>query len=75
MSLVVHNDNDAFVRVIVAAGPNKAFQFKTHPNIDKAAYRCTRALVSDVPYTPQSTHLQTADGEDRSHRIGIRLQK
>ncbi len=39
MSLVVGSDADAFVAVHIRAGANNGFQFKTHPNIDKAAYR------------------------------------
>lgn len=38
MSLVVGNDADAYVAVQIRQGNNPAFQFKTHPNIDKAGY-------------------------------------
>mmetsp|Transcript_14015 Transcript_14015/g.30321 ORF Transcript_14015/g.30321 Transcript_14015/m.30321 type:complete len:516 (+) Transcript_14015:163-1710(+) len=44
MSLVVNSEEDAFIRVQVTSGANKAFQFKTHPNIDKAQYSSSNVL-------------------------------
>eukprot|EP00879_Flechtneria_rotunda_P014343 GHRR01014983.1.p1 GENE.GHRR01014983.1~~GHRR01014983.1.p1 ORF type:complete len:479 (+),score=151.16 GHRR01014983.1:639-2075(+) len=38
MSLVVGNDADAYVSLQIRQGANQGFQFKTHPNIDKAGY-------------------------------------
>mmetsp|Transcript_17379 Transcript_17379/g.43669 ORF Transcript_17379/g.43669 Transcript_17379/m.43669 type:complete len:512 (-) Transcript_17379:3269-4804(-) len=55
MSLVVNNDADAFIRVAVASGPNKQFQFKTHPNIDKAAYSSQNVLALKDPSRPFPT--------------------
>lgn len=55
MSLVVNSDADAFLRVAVASGANKAFQFKTHPNIDKAAYSAQNVLALKDPSRPFPT--------------------
>lgn len=55
LSLVVHSEEDAFLRVAVAAGANKAFQFKTHPNIDKAAYSGQSVLALKDPSRPFPT--------------------
>lgn len=44
MSLVVSSDADAFVRVQVRQAANTGYQFKTHPNIDKAAYNAQQLL-------------------------------
>lgn len=55
MSLVVNNDDDAYIRIQVASGPNKAFQFKTHPNIDKAAYSSQNVLCLKDPSRPFPT--------------------
>ncbi|WIA16825.1 hypothetical protein OEZ85_013762 [Tetradesmus obliquus] len=38
MSLVVGSDADAYVAAQIRQGANPGFQFKTHPNIDKAGY-------------------------------------
>jgi hypothetical protein len=35
----IQNEADACLRVQLAQGANAGYQFKTHPNIDKAAYR------------------------------------
>ncbi|KAG1679134.1 hypothetical protein FOA52_000489 [Chlamydomonas sp. UWO 241] len=44
MSLVVNSDEGALMRIAVKAGANKNFQFKTHPNIDKALYSSSSVL-------------------------------
>ena len=38
-ALQIQSEADACLRVALAAGENPGYQFKTHPNIDKAAYR------------------------------------
>lgn len=55
MSLVVNVDEDAFIRIAVAGGPNKAFQFKTHPNIDKNLYGSSNILGLKDPARPFPT--------------------
>ena len=45
MSLQVGAEADACVRVNLAAGSNPGYQFKTHPNIDKAAYTWVLLLL------------------------------
>lgn len=55
MSLVVNNDADAFIRVAVASGANKQFQFKTHPNIDKSVYSSQNVLALKDPSRPFPT--------------------
>lgn len=52
LSLVVSNDDDALIRVSVTSGSNKTFQFKTHPNIDKAAYTSSNILGLKDPSRP-----------------------
>mmetsp|Transcript_8225 Transcript_8225/g.14103 ORF Transcript_8225/g.14103 Transcript_8225/m.14103 type:complete len:514 (-) Transcript_8225:681-2222(-) len=57
LSLVVNNEEDGYMRVAVAAGANKQFQFKTHPNIDKAAYSSQNVLClkdASRPFPPGS---------------------
>lgn len=44
-SLQIQNEADACLRVALAAGANPGYQFKTHPNIDKAAYGCVQLGV------------------------------
>lgn len=44
MMLEVNNDEDAFCRVAISGGQNKALQFKTHPNIDKALHANSNVL-------------------------------
>lgn len=44
MMLEVNNDDDAFCRVQISGGLNKALQFKTHPNIDKALHANSNVL-------------------------------
>ena len=48
MSLVVHSEEEAAIRVKIATGENKGFQFKTHPNIDKA--RRSKPLAPLLPF-------------------------
>jgi hypothetical protein len=55
MSLVVHSDEDAFIRIAVQSGANKGFQFKTHPNIDKAMYSSSNVLGLKDPARPFPT--------------------
>ncbi|KXZ43255.1 hypothetical protein GPECTOR_96g721 [Gonium pectorale] len=55
MSLVVNTDDDAFIRIAVASGPNKGFQFKTHPNIDKNLYSSSNTLGLKDPSRPFPT--------------------
>ncbi|GLI64081.1 hypothetical protein VaNZ11_007250 [Volvox africanus] len=55
MSLVVNSDEDAFIRIAVAGGPNKNFQFKTHPNIDKNLYGSSNILGLKDPSRPFPT--------------------
>eukprot|EP00878_Enallax_costatus_P014439 GHUV01015100.1.p1 GENE.GHUV01015100.1~~GHUV01015100.1.p1 ORF type:complete len:510 (+),score=164.78 GHUV01015100.1:348-1877(+) len=38
MSLVIGSEADAYVSIAIRQGQNPGFQFKTHPNIDKAGY-------------------------------------
>lgn len=52
---VVHNDEDAFVRVGITSGANRGFQFKTHPNIDKGAYSSSNVLGLKDPSRPFPT--------------------
>lgn len=52
LSLVVNNDEDALIRVAVTSPSNKSFQFKTHPNIDKAAYTNSNVLGLKDPSRP-----------------------
>lgn len=46
MSLQIGNEADACLRVQLAGGANPGYQFKTHPNIDKAVYRCGTAACT-----------------------------
>eukprot|EP00798_Chlamydomonas_sp_ICE-L_P008070 gene8070-1312_t len=55
MSLVVNNPGDAFISVAITAGANKDFQFKTHPNIDKAVYSASNVLSLKDPSRPFPT--------------------
>ena len=43
---------DAFIRVAVATGLNEGFQFKTHPNIDKALHASDGVLGLKDPNRP-----------------------
>eukprot|EP00238_Polyblepharides_amylifera_P000818 CAMPEP_0196570628 /NCGR_PEP_ID=MMETSP1081-20130531/764_1 /TAXON_ID=36882 /ORGANISM="Pyramimonas amylifera, Strain CCMP720" /LENGTH=520 /DNA_ID=CAMNT_0041887173 /DNA_START=99 /DNA_END=1661 /DNA_ORIENTATION=- len=55
MALEVLNEEDAFIRVQIEAGPNKGFQFKTHPNIDKALHSRENILGLKDPNRPFPT--------------------
>jgi len=46
--LQIRNEADACLRVALAAGANAGYQFKTHPNIDKAAYGCVWNGMDDL---------------------------
>jgi len=70
MSLTVTNAPDACVRVILAGTLNPGFQFKTHPNIDKALYGeenilglkdPTRPFPTGAPLGVLKWRFQTAD--------------
>jgi len=52
MLLSIANEDDAFVRVQVATGGNKGFQFKTHPNIDKQLHSSQNVLGLKDPSRP-----------------------
>jgi hypothetical protein len=45
-------EEDAFIRVAVATGANEGFQFKTHPNIDKALHAAEGVLGLKDPARP-----------------------
>ena len=45
----------AFIRVATASGANSGYQFKTHPNIDKAAYSESGTLGLRDPSRPFPT--------------------
>ena len=45
-------EEDAFIRVAVATGQNEGFQFKTHPNIDKALHASDGILGLKDPNRP-----------------------
>ncbi|KAL4439841.1 hypothetical protein ABPG75_002842 [Micractinium tetrahymenae] len=55
MSLQIQNEADACVRVVLAAGTNPGYQFKTHPNIDKAGYSNDNVLALKDPARPFPT--------------------
>ena len=46
--LQIRNEADACLRVSLASGDNAGYQFKTHPNIDKATYRWAECEVESV---------------------------
>lgn len=52
MSLIVTRESDACLRVILGAPPPAGYQFKTHPNIDKALYGSENALGLKDPARP-----------------------
>jgi len=52
MLLEVRNEDDALIRVITKAGDNQGFQFKTHPNIDKALHTNEKILGLKDPNRP-----------------------
>jgi hypothetical protein len=51
-SLTVGNEADACVKVLLAGNPNPGYQFKTHPNIDKAVYSGENTLGLKDPSRP-----------------------
>jgi len=55
MALEVANEEEAFIRVQIATGDNKGFQFKTHPNIDKALHMRENILGLKDPNRPFPT--------------------
>lgn len=55
MSLTVTKEEDACVRIVLAGGENPGFQFKTHPNIDKALYAGENILGLKDPNRPFPT--------------------
>ncbi|KAG0554124.1 hypothetical protein M758_12G066600 [Ceratodon purpureus] len=55
MSLVVQKEEDAYIRVQVESSANKAFNFKTHPNIDKNLYSDKNVLGLKDPSRPFPT--------------------
>ncbi|GAX72921.1 hypothetical protein CEUSTIGMA_g376.t1 [Chlamydomonas eustigma] len=52
MSLTVNSESDAFIKVAISSGSNKNYQFKTHPNIDKAQYSNSNLLGLKDPTKP-----------------------
>ena len=52
MSLTVNSEADSFIRVAITSGANKNFQFKTHPNIDKAQHASSNILGLKDPSKP-----------------------
>ena len=52
MLLEVRNEDDALIRVVTKAGENAGFQFKTHPNIDKALHANEKILGLKDPNRP-----------------------
>lgn len=55
MALEVASEDAAFIRLHIAAGANKGFQFKTHPNIDKALHARENILGLKDPNRPFPT--------------------
>lgn len=55
MSLQVMQDDSARITVATSAGENAGYQFKTHPNIDKAAYNADGTLRLKDPTRPFPT--------------------
>jgi hypothetical protein len=51
----VLSSDAAFIRVATASGANSGYQFKTHPNIDKAAYSESGTLGLRDPSRPFPT--------------------
>ena len=51
----VLSEEEACVRVAITAGENPGFQFKTHPNIDKAMYLNDNVLGLKDPQRPFPT--------------------
>ncbi|CAI7878493.1 unnamed protein product [Closterium sp. NIES-53] len=55
MALTVLKEEDAFIRIQIEGGHDKSFQFKTHPNIDKALYGSQNILGLKDPNRPFPT--------------------
>lgn len=55
MALTVLKEEDAYIRIQIQGGAEKSFQFKTHPNIDKALYNSQRILGLKDPNRPFPT--------------------
>ncbi|GJP50247.1 hypothetical protein CLOM_g9386 [Closterium sp. NIES-68] len=55
MALTVLKEEDAFIRIQIEGGHDKSFQFKTHPNIDKALYGGQNILGLKDPNRPFPT--------------------
>eukprot|EP01023_Acetabularia_acetabulum_P040944 TRINITY_DN3978_c1_g2_i1.p2 TRINITY_DN3978_c1_g2~~TRINITY_DN3978_c1_g2_i1.p2 ORF type:complete len:258 (+),score=46.30 TRINITY_DN3978_c1_g2_i1:1-774(+) len=55
MSLEVRSDEAGCIRIAVECGENKGYQFKTHPNIDKALYASDNLLGLKDPSRPFPT--------------------
>jgi hypothetical protein len=55
MALEVASEDAAFIRLHIAGGANKGFQFKTHPNIDKALHSRENTLGLKDPNRPFPT--------------------
>lgn len=52
VALTVLRDEDAFLHVALSGGADRSFQFKTHPNIDKALYASQNVLGLKDPTKP-----------------------
>lgn len=55
MALTVLKEEDAYIRVHIEGGSDRSFQFKTHPNIDKALYSRSNILGLKDPSRPFPT--------------------
>ena len=60
MMLEVLGEDEAFCRVKVSTGDTKGYQFKTHPNIDKALHASVRRAAPSPPRRATSRHPPTA---------------
>eukprot|EP00245_Coleochaete_scutata_P002025 TRINITY_DN12591_c0_g1_i1.p1 TRINITY_DN12591_c0_g1~~TRINITY_DN12591_c0_g1_i1.p1 ORF type:complete len:525 (+),score=140.91 TRINITY_DN12591_c0_g1_i1:284-1858(+) len=52
MALEIQKEDDAYIRVQIETGPNRNFQFKTHPNIDKNLHANESILGLKDPNRP-----------------------
>lgn len=55
MSLTVTKEENACIKVLLEGSPHPGYQFKTHPNIDKAAYSSDNTLGLKDPARPFPT--------------------
>eukprot|EP00887_Chlorella_sp_A99_P000485 scaffold17.g485.t1 len=55
MSLQVAREEDAFLSIALSPASEQGYQFKTHPNIDKAAYARDHVLALKDPNRPFPT--------------------